>query len=130
MIFREVPLAGGECLGARRLCQSLFHTLEAVVAIGMTAKPLSKPPPKSVTHVLSTPELVILILQDFERSEDLNHAALVCRRWSALALDMKWRVIEVRLTRLLDTLGRHTEVVGRDWLEVSLYLCASVCGDI
>lgn len=116
MASKEPPLAGGQHFGTQKLSHFLFRTLDGIADL------VSKPPmkaPKSVAHVMSTPELILLLLQEFDNSEDFNHAALVCKIWTPLALDTKWKIIEVRLTRLLGTLGRHAKMVGKEWDDVS-----------
>ncbi|KAG8977752.1 hypothetical protein FRB90_008717, partial [Tulasnella sp. 427] len=56
-------------------------------------------------HLDNVPvEVFVLILSIFD-SKDLLHCALVCKRWSELALEVKWKECVVDLADLVQGLG-------------------------
>lgn len=74
--------------------------------------------PGTFLRLLSTPGILLHIFEELG-PKDLLRSALVCKNWTELAIDTKWRISPVRLSRLLSRLGHLEDTKERGWHEVS-----------
>ncbi|KAG9028000.1 hypothetical protein FRB95_007006 [Tulasnella sp. JGI-2019a] len=64
-------------------------------------------------RALKTPEILLSVFQRLEVN-DLNELAQVCKIWSPIAIDIKWRTSRIQLSRVLARLAPFTAVKSQD----------------
>lgn len=66
---------------------------------------IGSPKSTSLEVFLATPELILHVLEDIPSGSALSRLARVCKTWSPLVIDVKWRTTLIHLKRLFDILG-------------------------